>query len=191
MRAKTHDFDLNIRTVHFGHLNAFIKQYNRAADMLVSGIFPNAKEITESMAVLFAVRRHFKAWSRSNERITLVAVGDGCRPRTAALMAFNTAWTCYSVDPRMRVLEYSFKRVVLVPTAIEEFTLTSDHPVLIAAVHSHANLQAARGVIQAPHVGIVSIPCCVRQELSTPPDREYEDYGIASPERTVKVWYNS
>lgn len=37
-----------------------------------------------------------------DKNVLLLAVGDGCTPRTAALFAFRSAWRCVSIDPVMR-----------------------------------------------------------------------------------------
>ncbi|CAF4573016.1 unnamed protein product, partial [Rotaria magnacalcarata] len=78
------------------------------------GLFPNAKEITESYAVWAALRRFIfsrfeKSSSKSIDSIpstdhrqnAIIVVGDGMTPRTAALCAYLTKglWQCYSIDP--------------------------------------------------------------------------------------------
>jgi hypothetical protein len=186
---RQHEFVANIESAHLRYFDEFIKGWKSAADLLAAGLFPNAKEVSESMGAFAAVRRHFNGWSRKNERIQVVVVADGHRPRTAALFAFRTVWTCHAVDPLLRPIEYGFNRVYCHKQQIEDFSLVSDHPVLLVAVHSHARLDAALKSIKAPHIGVVAIPCCVNQQLSKEPDIAYEDMGIWSPQRTVKVWY--
>jgi hypothetical protein len=56
-------------------------------------LFPNAQEITESMACMSAARAHLPdSVGFDDESVTCVVVGDGRRPRTAALMCFRTKW---------------------------------------------------------------------------------------------------
>jgi hypothetical protein len=63
-------------------------------------LFPDAKELTASFAINAAVRTHLASTHpASDERVTLVAVGDGNTPRTAALFAFLTRWHCVAIDP--------------------------------------------------------------------------------------------
>ena len=65
-------------------------------------VFPDAKELTEAFAASNAIRTHL--WSRykpNDERVCLIAVGDGNTPRSAALCAFLTRWQCVAVDPEM------------------------------------------------------------------------------------------
>lgn len=65
-------------------------------------VFPDAKELTESLAVNNAIRTHLaEEFAPGDERVTLIAVGDGNTPRTAALCAFLTKWQCVAVDPEM------------------------------------------------------------------------------------------
>jgi len=81
------------------YINEFVK-LKCAPDLLAWGVFPNAKEITESMAMYHAVK-NYVPFDLHDEEINLVVVGDGKSPRTAALFAVMTKWTCYSVDPKM------------------------------------------------------------------------------------------
>jgi hypothetical protein len=58
-------------------------------------VFPNAKELTESFAANNAIRIHLAGeYTPGDERVTVIAVGDGNTPRTAALCAFLTKWQC-------------------------------------------------------------------------------------------------
>lgn len=162
-----------------------------APDILALRVFPNAKEVTESMAGLHAVRKHLGVGLFADRGIHMVAVGDGCTPRTAALFAFLTRWTCWSVDPRLRLKDRYARvdRLHLHADRVETFTLPPCARAVIVAVHSHASLGAAvRACVGAERLDVVAIPCCVPQDLLRPPDVEYEDHGISSPERTVRIW---
>lgn len=65
-------------------------------------VFPDAKELTESFAANNAIRNHLASeYDPRDERVTVIAVGDGNTPRTAALCAFLTKWQCVAVDPEM------------------------------------------------------------------------------------------
>ena len=170
-------------------------------DLLALGLFPNAKEVSESFAAFHAVRKHLRVMGLEGpqafgrEDITVIAVGDGSTPRTAATFAFRSRWTCYSVDPRLREKWWGWKpkgidRLWGVAQRIEDCHPVFDGPTIIVAVHSHATLEATLGAIEAPLRHIVAIPCCVPQELCIAPEIEYADWGIWSPERTVKIWLN-
>lgn len=171
------------------------------SDLLALGLFPNAKEITESFSAFNAVRRNLarmglkgpEAFGRRD--INLVVVGDGNTPRTAATFAFRTRWACWSIDPRMKLKWYGFdpkgvQHLIALREKIEDCPLTFDAPTIIIAVHSHADLTVSVNAITAPVRHVVAIPCCMPQALAIAPSLEYDDWGIHSPERTVKVWFN-
>jgi len=167
-----------------------------APDLLALKLFPNAKEISESFAAYNAVRKHLakqkKGVALNESGITVVAVGDGCTPRTAATFAFRSAWNCISVDPALKESKKYNKisRLHLIPKLIEDVKIENDGHVIIVAVHSHAPLEAALAAVSAKRVSVVAIPCCKKQSLHVKPDHVYLDWGIWSPERMVMVWEN-
>ena len=127
------------------YLNEFIKLNKSAADMLHLGLFPNAKEITESYAAFNAVRTKFKQYELSDPNVTVVSVGDGRTPRTAALFAFRTKWNCISIDPLLDTKKISYweeniKRLKCYPNKVEDLDLMYEKLVIVM-VHSHANLR--------------------------------------------------
>ncbi|CAF3435354.1 unnamed protein product, partial [Rotaria sp. Silwood2] len=76
---------------HLEYLDEFL-QLRCASDLISMGLFPNAKEITETFAIWSALRRYiFPQLSTSttssidNDRNAIIVVGDGMTPRTAAL----------------------------------------------------------------------------------------------------------
>lgn len=193
---------------HFVPYMRYINEFMRthcAPDLLAWGLFPNAKEITESFGAYNAVRKwlvHHKPvvyacytvppFTEFNDDHTrLIVVGDGNTPRTAALFAARSKWDCYSVDPRLKDKHYPIKRLTTCRVPIESFTMKTDNPVIIVAVHSHAELEVAIENIQSPKRAVVAIPCCKKQDIKAKrPDIEYFDFGIASPQNKVKVWLN-
>ena len=160
-------------------------------DLLRLNLYPNAKEITESLAAYRAVKRALgDVRDLGDPARTAVVVGDGCTPRTAAVLAFRTRWRLYSVDPQLRTDERwgQVERLTVVPLRIEDWSLTLDGPAVVVAVHSHASLGEAVLRVRAPELAVVAIPCCVAQETGSLPDLEYEDWGVWSEKRTVQVW---
>jgi hypothetical protein len=169
--------------------------------LLSHGLFPNAKEVTESFAAYSAVLRHLPDIALSDRRVTLVAVGDGHSPRTGALFALRSAWRCISVDPALKETGRRpvgrpvsrgwgrIDRLEVIAARVEDVTVEADVAVIVA-VHSHAPLDAAVRSVRANRIAVVAMPCCVPQVLSTEPDVAYQDPGIWSPERTVLVWRN-
>jgi len=166
-----------------------------APDLLAMGLFPNAKEVTESFAAYHAVRSHLPGFSLSDRSITLLAVGDGVTPRTGATFALRSAWSCISIDPALR--DDNIRRVCsrverlrAIPLHVQFVEPIECDRAIIVAVHSHAKLEDAVRSVRAREVAVVAMPCCVPQPLATPPDVEFVDPGIASPQNRVLVWRN-
>ena len=161
-----------------------------APDMLALRVFPNGKEISESFAAYDAARYRLQQFRLSDPRVTVVCVGDGRSPRTGATFALRSAWNVYSVDPMLkggtRRWE-AIRRLTIVPERIEAFSIEAERVILVA-VHSHANLANSVAAIRAREIAVIAIPCCVRMHLKHEPDLQYEDKGIISPCRTVKIW---
>lgn len=161
-----------------------------APDMLAMRLFPNAKEISESFAAYDAVRYRLPQFSLSDPDVTIVAVGDGRTPRTAATFALRSKWNCYSVDPESKGGTRrwaAIRRLTVIPKRIEHVRITARR-VIVVAVHSHANLKASVAAISADEIAVVAMPCCVPMKLDREPDREYQDKGIISACRTIKIW---
>ena len=177
------------------YIDEFIK-LRCAPDMLALNLFPNGKEITESMAAYNAVREHIVKQCDAGlggNTIALVAVGDGHRPRTAALFAFRSAWTCFSIDPALRDKQYPVERLTLLRRRVEDevLDLTGFSQVIVVLVHSHATIENVLRGIKAKVMHIVSIPCCTPHEMEGCACIEYQDEAIWSPKNTVKVWLNA
>ena len=163
-----------------------------APDMLAMKLFPNAKEISESFAAFEAVRRHLQELHLGDPHITMIAVGDGGTPRTAATFAFRSNWICHSIDPNLKggkLRWNNIARLTLHPDKaryVEPIKCPST--AVVVAVHSHADLREAILVANAPRIVVISIPCCVPQKLSVPPDKRYVDKAIISPKNEVLIW---
>lgn len=173
------------------YLNEFIKLDQSASDMLHLGIFPNAKEITESYGAFNAVRTKLKQYKLGDPEVTVVSVGDGRTPRTATLFAFRTKWQCVSIDPllnknKIPYWESNIQRLKCYPNMVEDLDLIYDK-LIIVMVHSHANLINTLDHIRAPVRSVVGIPCCKAYKHEIRP-KEYRDAGIWSPKNLVKVW---
>lgn len=171
------------------YLNHLIK-LRRGPELLSLGIFPNAKEVTESFAAYNAVLRHLNRFSLSDSEVALVVVGDGTTPRTATTFAFRSAWQCHSIDPKLtnRAMWSRIDRLTTHKAKAEDVRIKCKRAVVVA-VHSHAPLQAAINTVKgAEEIGVVAIPCCFEQKLFCDANIVYEDAGIDSPKRSVYVW---
>ncbi len=183
----------NATTRRLGWTNRFIR-LKCAPDLLVLGMYPNAKEITESMSAVEAVLRCCRGPILGDQRVQAYVIGDGSTPRTGAMLAMRTRWTVHSIDPALKDRERNgrVQRLHVHRCKAEEFTLVPwpawDLQLsVVVAVHSHAPFGPFWARVPSPKLGI-AIPCCVPQEADAPPLIEYEDMGNASPCRTVKVW---
>lgn len=173
-----------------------------SADMLAFGLFPNMKEITESFGAYSAARRVVsrKGWSFNDPDTTVICVGDGSTPRTAATFAFRSKWRCLSVDP---VLQDPVRFGGIDRLGVHQCHLSAlDAAVsnlsrlLIVCVHSHVAEGELDQFVDRTYKGdssVISIPCCTPHNtvLGRPPEQEYTDMGIWSPQNTVKIWYDA
>lgn len=169
------------------YINRFIGM-KMASDMLQMGLYPNAKEITESFACFEAALNYLPYDSTDN--ITAICIGDGHTPRTAAMFAFRTKWNCISIDPEMKKINYNIQRLQTKRAYIEDVVLEFDHPVVIIQCHSHAKLSDCLANISAPVRSVVAMPCCVKQYCDIDPITEYEDEWVWSPCNRIKIWFD-
>lgn len=154
--------------------------------------FPNAKELTESFTVFNAVRKTIGAF-RFGEDITCVVPGDGTAPRTGALFALRTRWNVISVDPIMHrrwVLgRHRIDRLVARRLPISAIEPIKAAHVVVAACHSHAPLSQVVKIIHADRLDVVSLPCCVPDDIGIP-SRSWLDRGCWSPENRVNIYHD-
>lgn len=171
-----------------------------APDLIKLGVYPNAKEITESMACFRAALRACGGMEHcGNDKTTAIIVGDGSTPRTAVLFAYRTRWVTWSIDPNLRPEwaghePYGTKRLHGFAKRIEQCgKVRFPGDLVLIFPHSHAPTEpalekfTARG---ARHV--VWLPCCVTPTIPNrqSPDEWYDDWGIWSPQRAVMIWKN-
>jgi|APTNR8051073442_1049403.scaffolds.fasta_scaffold00075_83 hypothetical protein len=166
-----------------------------APDLLAAKLFPNAKEVSESMGAWNAVREHVLPRVpvlRDDPAVSVFCVGDGHVPRTTALFAHLTRWNCYGIDPVMRPGPYRMDRVLPVRLPIEEFSSDSnfrDPLVLIVHVHSHASLKMSVANIRGGgYRYLINIPCCRKPDLGVAPMIAYDDPAILSAKRRVEIY---
>ena len=176
------------------HLHRFFKM--RAASLLMSeNIFPNIKEITESMGAFVAIHEHLikNGIDRNSDKVDVYAIGDGHSPRTAALIACLTKWNCISIDPEMRLKTWKFKRLTIFRNKVEEvsFDGNNDRIAIIVCVHSHAKLtDCLKSIRNYKERHLINIPCCVKSDLDYEPDFTFCDVGIQSEKQNVSVYLN-
>lgn len=170
---------------------------NCFVDLLQTGWYPDAKELTESCAAFRASNKLGLDWASPN--VCVICVGDGRYPRTAGMFAYRTQWTSVAVDPQalhegsvpgVRRC-YSLKaKIGQVPRPWDIAGNRVFNDYVFACVHSHAPTdELMRAIDNAPgNVHVISNRCCVDDTLDKEPDHEYLDWGILSPERRVRIW---
>ncbi|CAH0514662.1 unnamed protein product [Peronospora belbahrii] len=193
--------------VSLRYLNEFVGKLHCASALLEHELFPDAKEITESMGLFNAVRRYIQPKNIQNHVEThdkhdgIVVVGDGNTPRTAAMFAFRMqGWTSYSVDPAMEsgTSERSkgwekVSNLVVMRNKIEHVRIVLRRAIVVL-VHAHVTLDQALSAVQAEEVcGVVTLPCCNwygQQEsiFGRGPDLVYDDFSVLSDHREIRLW---
>lgn len=165
-----------------------------SVDMLSMGLFPNAKEITESFAAYRACRR-FVPFELDDPNVNVVVVGDGSTPRTAATFAFRSRWMCHSIDPKLNkdkipAWRAGISRLNCIPGLVQTTSFDFDKLVIVAP-HSHAPMNEVINRLKGKERHVIVMPCCERQDVGKViPDHKYDDWGIQSPQRTVMVYNN-
>ena len=179
------------------YLDEFIR-LRCAPDLLAHRLFPNAKEITESMAAWNAIRKCMRG-QLDNPSVVVFDVASGVMPRTSGVIAHLTPWTVHAIDPELRADTESLQRInrlFLHAVKVQDFELM-DPPeyeyAIIVAVHPHVRVEHLVPLARyAKQAFIISIECCVPQvmpdTLSWVQRSEHSDFGILSPKRTVRVW---
>ena len=183
--------EVNIKHATGRYIDEFVR-LKCAPDLLLMGVFPNAKEITESFAAYRAAQNYISRFALADPSVTVYCVADGCTPRTGATFAYRSAWQCASIDPALRDCGRwaGIRRLRCMPCRVEDghYHVRRNRKTLIVAVHSHANLQVAVDKLRGDDTAVIALPCCKPQELDRPPDYDYQDFGIWSPKRRVLVW---
>mmetsp|Transcript_23041 Transcript_23041/g.64835 ORF Transcript_23041/g.64835 Transcript_23041/m.64835 type:complete len:370 (-) Transcript_23041:55-1164(-) len=184
---------------HFTRYTDELLQLTCAPAMLELRLFPNAKELSESFACFAAVRAHLGDLFRPRDpEVTVLVVGDGATPRTAALFAFRTAWRCVSVDPLLEepsgtTWSESIERLQIFSAKIEEVPAVAAERLLLVLPHAHVGLaKALRAVRWRKALAAVAMPCCNYYKALSLPDAtpifEQEDPGVVSPHRLLRIW---
>lgn len=170
------------------HIDYFFK-CKCAGDLLNLQVFPNAKEITESMGAFIAAKKHIKI-PFDNPSITLYVIADGCTPRTGALFAFLTHWNIFSIDPNMHDKwthpDHGINRLTCLKSKIEDLPhSTLPHPDLLILVHPHVDYITIRSLYPTPP--IIVIPCCIQYPRDLT-HKTYTDHGIWSIKNEVYIF---
>jgi len=173
------------------YLNEFV-QMRCAPDLLKAQIFPDAKEISESMGMYSAMRDILPhlGWQWADPSISIVVVCDGHTPRTAALFAMRSKWQTYSIDPCLRNRQWNINRLTCYRCKVEACPLVVTGKTVLIMPHAHVNISDCLNVV--PNVNaVIALPCCFPITWDKEPYREYVDENIHSEKNTVKIWINT
>lgn len=91
-----------------------------------------------------------------DKNVLLLAVGDGCTPRTATLFAFRSAWRCVSIDPAMKSegAWSSVSNLQTVKSKVQDVTIpVASGPdnferVVVVMWHCHVSIKEALGSLE-------------------------------------------
>jgi len=175
------------------YVNRFIG-WNSAAEMLEMKLFPNIKEIAESVSMLYCVEQKLMGWDtdieKKREDINVVVIGDGVSPRTACVFAFHTNWNCYSIDPLLRKEEYPVRKLKVYQKEIKEVKLNfGDQITIIIMPHSHAPIEECWNNVQSTRKWLIKLECCTKDRLDFPGITYRDKYAI-TPENQIFIWNN-
>lgn len=171
-------------------MSGYMTEYLRLPpDLYRWGLFPNAKELTESFGAYAATRKHVP-FALNDPSVVCLCVGDGRRPRTGMTFVTRSAWRVMSIDPLMRAKNYRMERLSTHCSRIQDFEPIHAPRVVIVLVHAHVTVpDALLAVADGAETYVVAMPCCVPQTLPTGLLlAEYVDTDVLSPCRTIRVW---
>lgn len=155
-------------------------------------LYPNSKEITESVGSAMALWYKVDKVDRSDENTQVYVLGDGKTPMTGALISQDSRFNVVSIDPRLVKKEYpDIPRLKIFQGKSQDYKDINMKASLsvIVGVHSHAPLKEFWDRVPDPKIAIV-IPCCSPQETDREPDLEYDDTRIFSKKNHIKIWDN-
>jgi hypothetical protein len=90
----------------------------------------------------------------------------------------------------MKMLDrYQYDRLTSIQSKIEDIRLDFKETVIIIGVHSHAKLSECLNSITAKTRHVISLPCCVADDLNNP-DIAYRDDQCFSPENRINIYLN-
>lgn len=177
------------------YLNRFLS-WNSAANMLELNLFPNIKEIAESMSMFYAVEEKLMKWDtniiKKSDNIHVIVVGDGNRPRTGCVFAFNTNWNVISIDPLMKPIDYSSVRhLTVIKDKIENLEPLDfgDDIVIVVMPHSHAPIDTCWNKYQSTRKWLIKLECCTHDKLDFPYYAYRDTYAITQA-NNVFIWNN-
>ncbi|KAB8033309.1 hypothetical protein [Fluviispira multicolorata] len=179
----------------------FFLKLKCAGELISTGFYPNAKEISETQGVFEGARHKLKLNYKDSD-VAIVVVGDGYNPRTGYYIACMTQWSVFSVDPAMqrdyeKIVQFinERKNLSIFPSQIEDckIDLKKYKTIVLLFVHSHASLKASLNALQtneSAQIHAVSMPCCFDDDLGIPHDIKFDDPFVVSVHRSIFIYKN-
>ena len=162
-----------------------------ASEMQRMKLFPNAKEITESIGCFNAVMKMLGGMETNACRsdLTCIIVGDGSTPRTGALFAYRTRWTVISYDPNIKHGVWDcIKRLKAIRGMAEDYPQHYEGDLVLVFPHSHANSKKVLNALTCTGKRtIVWLPCCTQMDIAAE-CVSWTDEHIASPKNRFFCW---
>ena len=196
--------------IHLRYVHEFIADLRASPWLLEMKLFPDAKELTESMAAFNAAREHLidRGFNFKDTKTGLLAIGDGSTPRIACLYAVRTNWTCFSVDPQMKLTGgwSEVQRLFTANKKIQEFCIegclgneksNEIEKLVVVMMHCHVDfpdiISSFGNGWKKLQLGVIACSCCNWVEkhasfLGHSPIVEYEDVSMASEKRFFRIW---
>lgn len=172
------------------------------------------KEVTESMGCWRAAIESLKLDPKRKD-LDCVVVGDGCTPRTAAMVCHLSKWNCISVDPQLDKDRYNkvykerlaagmpIQRLSVYRSTIEDLPdnlLGKSKEAVLMLPHSHAKMDMCLKKLKECYdkFHVISMPCCEptpekytnKRFAERTNLKVYTDPNVWSPKRTMYVWTN-
>ena len=201
--------------IHTKHLDRFMT-WDCAPVLLGLGMFGTsaaAQEVTESVSMLRAAEQHVPSLASNAESVTAIVIGDGSKPRTAAIIAMRTRWRrILSIDPALDAPEDApggflpfgptIDRLWVASAKIQDLEITIDTKhVVVMLPHCHVVPDdALRSLRMLPsstdgtkqHLSVLQMPCCAYvwhdKVQGSPADVTFEDTAVAASCRIIRVW---
>lgn len=170
----------------------YIHQFFRLTcmlDMWERKLFPNLKEVTESIGMYEATLINLDL-DLKDTNTAIVVIGDGHTPRTAAMFAFRSALDCYSIDPNLREKNWNVKRLTVIKEKIENVKadfLEKYKRVVFILPHAHVNFKMMSHLIDK-RASIVNMPCCTDFHCPFNPEVAYVNFKVHSPKNIIEVY---
>lgn len=167
---------------------------SRLLDLLTRKREQQAKEVSEAMATVEAVKR--LTAKHNIDKCDVYVLGDGKEPIASAALAMHFPWNYRSIDPiaacesiRDIPCGEGTAQIEIVRAMSQDVEVDSTAGFsLVIACHSHAPLQEFYDRVPRPKA-CVAIPCCSKYcEMRETPLYEYEDFEIYSPRRKVFIY---